>query len=1044
MRRFFTYFCFVCIPVIFLEMAAFADADAAAPADQAFAELKANYPLAARFMKGDHVARVFGQAFGSGSSAEETARQFINEYAPVFGALPEDLYPVNYLPDGRQTLPLMYDRSVGEYKFALVYYSQLKSGIPVFRADLRLLVKNESGYPLVLASSGLRSLGDYSVSGVPVADPLLAEQAVKSFHPGLVNFGEPRLVIWAGLEDMIAEPALAMEITADNGKMAAPDYDKWLFVIDVHSGEILYSENMIVEVDVIGNVAGMATQGNRADFCDEEASFPLPYARVYIDGGQPVFADENGDFVIPNSGNSPVTVRSHLRGQWFRVYNQGGGNSELALQVTPPGPANFLHNEINDDQFNRAEVNGYRHSNVIRDFALYYYPTYPVIWQQQEFAVNVNINETCNAYYDGYSINFFRSGGGCSNTAFSTVVHHEYGHHLVNVGGSQQGAYGEGMGDVVGMLVTDDPGLAYGFFNNCNQYMRTGDNDFQYPCSGEIHYCGQLLSGCVWSTRNALLETYPDSYLDIISSLAINTIPLHRGSDISPDITLDYLTIDDDDNNIWNGTPHGAEIIQGFVFEHNMDFGVSPQIEHTPLLDNEDSTAALIVRANVYSFFSMENGSVSTFYSVGGEFQSLAMVNTSGDIWEAQIPSPPYGTAVNYYIRATDEMGITSYSPPGAPDSVYSFFFGADIISPSMTLVDFPPNTVNLFGPYGPFIITAWDIHGVDESDVKLHYRVNNENENVAYLSLTGNENEFALDQIDLGRQLNPGDIVNCYFTAFDQANTPNLGRLPQTGDFELLMANSEVFEDFEEFGIDRWALEGEWAWREPGYNGGHALTYGPGYPNNSNDLAYMDFDYDLSPYDEARISLYHRNALLGGDSCFILISNNGGSTWATVGSISGYPGNSFIYDVYDISSVLDPEHHDYRIGFRFISDPNTSAGILKIDDIGWVVGPMTGVDESRVSLPDQLSLGQNYPNPFNPQTNIYFQLPSKSAVSLDVFDVLGRRIATLIDRVMDAGGYTITWNGIDSAGRPASSGIYFYRLSTDFGSKQAKMTLLK
>ena len=75
-----------------------------------------------------------------------------------------------------------------------------------------------------------------------------------------------------------------------------------------------------------------------------------------------------------------------------------------------------------------------------------------MIANQTAFTVNVNIGSNCNAFYNGSSINFYTSGGGCNNTAFSDVVHHEYGHHLVNVGGSGQGAYGEGQSDVMGGL----------------------------------------------------------------------------------------------------------------------------------------------------------------------------------------------------------------------------------------------------------------------------------------------------------------------------------------------------------------------------------------------------------------------------------------------------------------------------------------------------------------------------------------------------------------------------------------------------------------
>jgi hypothetical protein len=1012
-----------------------------------FEELKADYPGVRIYEEGGFITRVYGRAFGSGSGPVDAAEQFKENYAGLFNVGPDELNPESILFDGRHTQPVMNIKDTGEYKFTLVYYSQYRDEIPVFRSDLRLLVRNEPGYPLVLAASALRDLTDFTVPAGVTANPALARSAAMSFSSGLDNVSEPRLTIWAGINDMEVAPAVAMEITADNGMEATQDYEKWLLLVDAFTGEILYSEDLILDVDVTGNVSGMATDSSRADICDPEEPTPLPYARVYIQGGSTVYADENGDFVIPNDGDEPVTVISNIRGEWFRVFNSSGGDAQLSDTVTPPGPINFLHNEENTSEYNRAEVNAYVHSNVVRDFTLAYCDTFPVIDNQTGFRVNVNISQNCNAFYDGYSINFYTSGGGCPNTAFSTVVHHEYGHHLVNVGGSGQGQYGEGMGDVMGVLITDDPHLAYGWnINNCDGYMRSADNNFQYPCSGEIHYCGQLISGCVWSTRNELEITNPDDYIDIISNLVVNSILVHQGDMITPSITIDYLTLDDDDGNIWNGTPHGMEIITGFAIAHNMDPGIGVQIVHTPLVDIEDSTATLAVYADVTSFFSMEDGSVSAYYTTGGEFTEIEMVNTSGDTYYGEIPTPPYETTVSYYIEGIDGTGQSATAPENAPDSLYSFFFGTDVIPPTITFVEGPPNTVNLFGPYGPFIIIARDNLGIDESEVILHYRVNDEAESEIALEPTYNEDEYGLDWLDLERQLNSGDIVNYYFTALDEAGDPNMGRLPESGDFELLMADAETFEDFEEFGIDRWITEGAWMLSDQhSHSGDYSMVFSdPSYPNNADDLAYMDFGYDLSPYTAASITIYHKNLIRPGDTCFVVISGDGGQAWTTVGSITGLVGPGFVFNEFDISPALNPNDHDYRVGFRFVSDASDNWAGLFLDDIGWGIGPMTGVDEFVAELPTELSLNQNYPNPFNPQTNISFALANDSHVSLDVYDLLGRRVVRLIDEKMNVGSYTITWDGRDAVGNEISSGIYFYRLSTEQGVRQEKMTLLR
>lgn len=88
--------------------------------------------------------------------------------------------------------------------------------------------------------------------------------------------------------------------------------------------------------------------------------------------------------------------------------------------------------------------------------------------------------------------------------------------------------------------------------------------------------------------------------------------------------------------------------------------------------------------------------------------------------------------------------------------------------------------------------------------------------------------------------------------------------------------------------------------------------------------------------------------------------------------------------------------------------------------------------------------LNQNRPNPFNPSTVITFELPQSSRVRLDVFDVAGRRVATVLDRVLDAGPQRAIWSARDDSGRPLASGVYFYRLRTPTAERTRRMVLVK
>jgi hypothetical protein len=101
----------------------------------------------------------------------------------------------------------------------------------------------------------------------------------------------------------------------------------------------------------------------------------------------------------------------------------------------------------------------------------------------------------------------------------------------------------------------------------------------------------------------------------------------------------------------------------------------------------------------------------------------------------------------------------------------------------------------------------------------------------------------------------------------------------------------------------------------------------------------------------------------------------------------------------------------------------------------------LSGVSEG---LPTDYALEQNYPNPFNPSTDIQFALPADSKVSLEIYNVLGQRVNTLVNGEMPAGDHTVTWDGRNSSGGSVSSGVYFYRIQATNFVETKKMMMLK
>ena len=94
-------------------------------------------------------------------------------------------------------------------------------------------------------------------------------------------------------------------------------------------------------------------------------------------------------------------------------------------------------------------------------------------------------------------------------------------------------------------------------------------------------------------------------------------------------------------------------------------------------------------------------------------------------------------------------------------------------------------------------------------------------------------------------------------------------------------------------------------------------------------------------------------------------------------------------------------------------------------------------------ALPARFALGPNYPNPFNPSTIIPYQLAASSQVRLEVFNLLGQRIATLVDEARPAGFHTATWHATDGSGRAVAAGVYIYRMTVGEERQTGRMVLI-
>ena len=100
---------------------------------------------------------------------------------------------------------------------------------------------------------------------------------------------------------------------------------------------------------------------------------------------------------------------------------------------------------------------------------------------------------------------------------------------------------------------------------------------------------------------------------------------------------------------------------------------------------------------------------------------------------------------------------------------------------------------------------------------------------------------------------------------------------------------------------------------------------------------------------------------------------------------------------------------------------------------------------DENLAIPTQFALHQNYPNPFNPSTQISFDVPEGSElVRLNIYNILGKKVSTLLNNVVNPGRHKVEWNAKDNEGNPVASGIYFYELSSSSFTARKKMLLIR
>ncbi len=440
-------------------------------------------------------------------------------------------------------------------------------------------------------------------------------------------------------------------------------------LVDANTGEILYRQNKVHSIDhkIKGGVHAI-------NWASPIQNLPLANLQV-VQNGLSYYTDAQGDVSLP-SASAPSTLA--LKGLWCRVIDNQV-NQDISYSAVLANNDSTIYDTVAAFT-NETKVNAYYHVDLFHEFMK---SKLPASFTDLDIQLLTRVDRTdgdCNAFYNGNSINFYYQGAGCASTAYlADVLYHEYGHGVTNdFWGSNglnfdNGAMGEGYSDMWAMSITDLPVIGPGFFlaSSTNGIRRYNAAPKVYPADiiGEVHADGEIIAGAWWDTRINIgsLDTTSSLFADSHSGLANG--PDGAEGQVYYDILIDALTYDDNDGNIYNGTPHFNAIVNAFA-KHGIFLTSSTNIEHTPQL-TAPALQGNTVTATLDTDWPALIGDVAIFYRKKGittnPTNSVLCTNPSGNTYVATLPAAPAGTIYEYYYSIKDNNGNqVSYTPTNA------------------------------------------------------------------------------------------------------------------------------------------------------------------------------------------------------------------------------------------------------------------------------------------------------------------------------------------------------------------------------------------
>jgi hypothetical protein len=529
------------------------------------------------------------------ATLDKTARSFMPRVAALLGINPNDLV----INKGRSGMPADY--------LAFADYDVLVGGVPVEGA--RVIFRVNHGNLIQFGAENLPHPG-----AVAQKTRIKKEQALANVAEYIGGFTAADSFIDAGSAHLIAvaqiDNRFGEGFAFGKGRGVASTWEftfhrdgvmgTWRARVDAQTGEVLELADINDYAQATGGVymSSPAVAG--------EIVRPMPFANISTGG----FTNSAG---IWNFTGTAAT--SSLAGQYVRITDTCGS---ISRATDASGNFVFGTSAGTDCTVPAGGGAGNTHSartqfyqvNRIKEVVRGWLPTNA--WINAQLTANVNLNQTCNAYWNGSTLNFFKSGGGCGNTGeIAAISLHEFGHGIDSNdgnGAATEGGTGEAYGDLTAAISTHSSCIGPGFLtSNCSGYGNactacTGVRDIDFakhasgvaatvsnftqvrcsagsgPCGKEVHCESYVPSEAVWDFANRDLPNPGSgtawSILDRLWYLSRSTSTRSFTCTTGGTFTSNGCSagnwwktmraVDDDDGNLSNGTPHGGALFAAF------------------------------------------------------------------------------------------------------------------------------------------------------------------------------------------------------------------------------------------------------------------------------------------------------------------------------------------------------------------------------------------------------------------------------------------------------------------------------------------------